>query len=94
MTCRDDNCIFLENKEYDYQNLLKSCIDYSYTIFPKKESEQPEWILSDFQSHLFKTDQKYEATFTKLVPTKALDKLANKAKKQTQKLNQVELSLK
>ena len=62
-------------------------MDYSYTIFPKKESEQPKWILPDFQSSNFKTDQKYEAIFTKPVPTKALDELANEAEEQTQKLN-------
>ena len=72
LTCKDENCIFLVNKEHDHKNLLKRCMDYSYTIFPKKESEQPEWILSDFQSSLFKTDQKYETIFTKLILTRAL----------------------
>ena len=30
------------------KNLLKRCMDYSYTIFLRKESEQSEWILLDF----------------------------------------------
>ena len=69
-------------------------MDYLYTIFLKKESEQSKQILPDFQSYLFKTDQKYEAIFTKLVLTKALDELINEAKEQTYKLNKVELNIK
>ena len=94
LTCKDKNYIFLVNKEHDYKNLLKRYMDYSYTIFLKKESEQPEWILPNFQSSLFKTDQKYEATFIMPVLTRALDELADEAEEQTQKLNQVGLNLK
>ena len=42
LTCKDDNCIFLVNKKHDYKNLFKRYMDYSYTIFLTKESEQPE----------------------------------------------------
>ena len=39
LTCKDEACIFLVERKYGFSTLLKRYTDYSYELFPKKESE-------------------------------------------------------
>jgi hypothetical protein len=83
LTCNDENWVLHNEKVHNYQNLFKRYMEYSYSLYPKKENEGSEWISPTFKTTLFSTNQQYEATFTKPVPTEILDDLANEAKQQT-----------
>ena len=67
LTCKDEACIFLVEGKHDFPTLLKRYTDYSYELFPKKESEV--WKEPSLKIEIFELEQEHEASFSKLVLT-------------------------
>ena len=78
--------------KHDFSTLFKRYTDYSYELFPKKESKI--WKEPFLKLDLFEHEQEHEATFSKPIPTQLLDQLANEAKQEACKLNNIKINIK
>ena len=67
----------IKDDKHDFPNLFKLILKQSYTTFPKKDSEI--WKLPTLDFSVFEIEGKHEADFSKPIPLKLIDELADQA---------------